>query len=445
MANAGWNRWFADSQPDDAHTRSKICRGVSAAGAAQALDPRMNLGFHSRPSARHSGGMRSYKLGWDKATRVGERYIVRKDLPVGSTSLTLAYDTSVSPAVQLSAKAISASEYASYLENEGLVWMTLRQNRHRNLPLLVGCHDPTTDVDTGYLFFSAFYEDLHTESERLAAFGAHRDLPDALQIIRQMTAAVMHCHRHRIVIGRLELGHFMWSDAQQTTIKLAHLDGARVLPPGAKMVPTVPASSVYAAPELLVNSRGGVPHGGFAADIWALGVAAHLLLLGELPSDTGALRDSQAAPLPPAVRSMLAAMLAADPTERITAASALEHPAFSERRHWGAVLRPHSDSVDVELFLPETTMRHIASPPRWFAVASASPETVGAHEVPEPFGDASPSVTDPEADSPPSRMSSKRPSLCAGLEDLGVIRGKRRASVCLAETTSQARGAVECQ
>lgn len=47
------------------------------------------------------------------ATWVAGQYLVRRDLQIGRTGLLVAFDTSVAPAVQLSAKSIDASAYVS--------------------------------------------------------------------------------------------------------------------------------------------------------------------------------------------------------------------------------------------------------------------------------------------------------------------------------------------
>jgi serine/threonine protein kinase len=270
----------------------------------------------------------------------------------------------------------------------------------------------------------------------MGTLGVDRDVAAALGIVRQMTAAIAHCHSLRIAVGHdaLDVANFMWADAQQTTVQLAVLPGAQVLSPTAHTIRLHPQPVTHSSPpeSLGLGGVGDTVVDPFAADVWALGVAAYIMLAGDHPFGAGGesadsprglaarIRAGASEPpagLAPAVLALIAAMLTANPAKRISAATALDHPAFADRRHWLATS------------LPCGPRRRESCPSM---MASACPRGLshrrrdtdvwcgGVAEVPET---ATPVAT------PPTRRPSKRQSFCADLDRIDFSNVKRRSSL----------------
>mmetsp|Transcript_9315 Transcript_9315/g.23945 ORF Transcript_9315/g.23945 Transcript_9315/m.23945 type:complete len:472 (+) Transcript_9315:283-1698(+) len=385
---------------------------------------------------------------------ISEKYLIRKDLRVGTTQLIVAFDTSVAPAVQLSARLVDTTELAEFLVREGHVWAVLRHKPHRNLPQLVACHDPPPSEDgesVGCLFFPAFHSDLHEESLLMGTLGTDRDVTAALAIVKQMVSAVAHCHAQRIVVGAVELTSFMWADSRKTVVQLAVLDGARVLQPGEGRFTAMPEPApAYTAPEMV--GSGDSPVDGFAADVWALGVAAYTIICGEFPfvgktprELAGRIRQGlHRAPtsLAPAVAELLYGLLNADPTERLSAAAAAEHRSFALMRHRLRFGRAHSAPSVSEVPSRRLSLPTVSAPPDpWLRKSRKSryarrsmewdvpevPEASdgGAAAAPAPHAGAASPAPVPS----PPRLASKRSSLCAEMNDLDFSRVKRRSSL----------------
>lgn len=242
---------------------------------------------------------------------------------IGSTSLTNAWDTSVNPNALLCCQSVSPQHYQEYLQREGRVWMTLRRHPHPNLPMLVACQDPGKGQNTedGFVFFNPVYGDLYADTRSI------RPHSEILKLFRQMVRAVTHCHKHRIVLGNVKLGKFLWANQERTSIQLADLGGSQLIKEGGQCkVSNAAGSPAYIAPEVLSEVE---HYDGFAADIWSLGVVCYVILMGRYPfedtTSAGLFKKIKTAEieypkhLPPAIVNFLKKILVRDPTERPTA------------------------------------------------------------------------------------------------------------------------------
>jgi len=269
------------------------------------------------------------------------RYILQPDFRLGSTRLFLAYDTGVVPTVTLSAIQVENEEYDHFLKTVGKVLVTFRRNPHPNLPTTVAALDPNPATNSpGCLLLNGYYGDLYTDSRCQPDPPVRRTLPYLLRILRQMTAAVAHCHRNSVCHGGIKIGKFMFADKERQMIQLADLCGAQMLPSGQRHIRRPACSPAYICPEAL----DGPVYDGFAADVWALGVAAHFLILSEYPFEGKTPRDlfpliqaGKLTKLPPTLPSSIAdllhQMLHVDPSCRITAIDALSHPALTVNQY----------------------------------------------------------------------------------------------------------------
>eukprot|EP00041_Stephanoeca_diplocostata_P015455 m.295373 g.295373 ORF g.295373 m.295373 type:complete len:436 (-) comp20038_c0_seq1:1211-2518(-) len=296
----------------------------------------------------------TYREDRSESIHVG-KYVICTSIKFGATTVCAAFDGSGTSAVPISAQSIPAHRYKRFLQQEGRVWLRLRQHPHKNLPRLLGCHDPPASTDgdqPGFLFFNPFYGDLYDDCIRqrfrLVASSKTQDV-NIFRILKQMVAAVDHCHRQRIVIGNLKLGKFMWADAAHQTLQLAELDGARLLSPEQTRVERTIVCPAYVAPEVLDSES----YDGFAADIWALGVVAYVLATGSYPY-----RDSQTSELFNKIKTecveypgflsnrtvdLLQSMLTLDPSDRATAEELMQMMAVTHKE----ITTPHSDAQNL--------------------------------------------------------------------------------------------------
>eukprot|EP00040_Diaphanoeca_grandis_P022379 m.120086 g.120086 ORF g.120086 m.120086 type:complete len:544 (-) comp28786_c0_seq1:427-2058(-) len=248
---------------------------------------------------------------------------------IGSTALTNAWDTSTQPHTPLCCQVVTPNVYKAYLQREGRVWMTLRKNPHPNLPLLVACQDPgkSSNTDDGFIFFNAVYGDLYGDAR------STRPHIEVLKTFRQMVRAVAHCHKHRIVLGNVKLGKFLWANREHTTIQLADLGGSQLVREGDRCkVSNAAGSPAYIAPEVLSEVE---DYDGFAADVWSLGVVCYVLLTGRYPfedkTSVGLFKKIKSADivypenLPDPIVNFLKELLVRDPTERPLASTLATH------------------------------------------------------------------------------------------------------------------------
>lgn len=165
-------------------------------------------------------------------------------------------------------------------------------------------------------------------------------MSETLRIFEQMVASVAHCHKHRIVIGNIKLGKFMWSDKDQRTVQIADLSGSQVVSAGEQCsLSRASGSPAYIAPEML---QAEPTYDGFAADVWSLGVVCHVLCTGNYPfEDTSSARlfrkiksgkIDYPAGMPESIVGLLNQMLCRDPENRLTATQLAAHPVFVAAR-----------------------------------------------------------------------------------------------------------------
>jgi tribbles-like protein len=196
-------------------------------------------------------------------------------------------------------------------------------------------------------------EDLHAYVRR------RRRLPEgeASQLFAQALQAVAHCHRSGVVVRDIKLRRFIFSDTHRTILQLDGLYDAVVFHNGDDRLADKHGCLAYVSPEILdatfvtgvttetaASARqpiGSGSYAGCAADMWSLGVMLYTMLVGQYPfADTDACslfarirRGRYSLPseisLSSHARCLIRSLLAVNPSDRITAEEALQHPWFS--------------------------------------------------------------------------------------------------------------------
>lgn len=200
-----------------------------------------------------------------------------------------------------------------------------------------GLLDVVIGQDSVYVFLPGHYGDMHAYVRSRKRLGEE----EAGLLFAQMLDAVMHCHRHGVVLRDLKLRRFVFTDEYRTRLALLGLDDCVVLrgDHGDDSLTDRHGCPAYVSPELLTNGSG--PYSGRAADVWSLGVSLYTMLIGRYP-----FQDTQPAALfakirrgafgvpewlSPRAKCLIGCMLRKSPAERLAASELLMHPWLSGR------------------------------------------------------------------------------------------------------------------
>ncbi|CAG5131958.1 unnamed protein product [Candidula unifasciata] len=185
-----------------------------------------------------------------------------------------------------------------------------------------------------YIFFQRGYGDLHSyvrEKKKLKQ-------AEARELARQIVDSVRHCHESGVVLRDLKLRKFVFKDEARTQLRLDGLDDAVVLESedASDTLTDKHGCPAYVSPEIL-SARGG--YSGKCADLWSLGVMIYTMLVGRYPFHDkdplvlfrkirgGAYKIPDA--VPARAKCLVRNLLRHEPSERLSAAEALEHPWFT--------------------------------------------------------------------------------------------------------------------
>jgi len=254
--------------------------------------------------------------------------------PIGCTRLC-AGETKpgVAPPRPVTAKVIEPDDLAEFFQKEGLVLHTLHNRPHPGFQKLRTTVQAEGSAEGGngrsFIVMDELGMDLNSYVR------AERGLPeDEVQVLfRQLVSAVAHCHANQIVLRDMKLGKIFFSTTQPSQLVFADLDGAEVLSGGkVGQLRDQKGSPAYVCPEVLCCK----PYGGYAADMWSLGVVLYRMLTGIYPfhdSEPARLFDkillgSSAIHFPATVsssaRNVIRRLLERNPKSRPSAKSLLE-------------------------------------------------------------------------------------------------------------------------
>lgn len=181
---------------------------------------------------------------------------------------------------------------------------------------------------------------------RLQKRGVYSDA-DAADAMRQMLRAVACLHSSKIVHRDLKLENFLYVTGESSQLKLIDFGFARIWDPSTLMMASC-GSVAYVSPDVL-SGKGYTNK----CDMWSLGVIIWMLLTGYPPfhGDEKSIMASIKAGKPdwghkrrwsnvsePAV-DLVKGLLASNPSERLSAREALQHPWLSGQATPPVVLR----------------------------------------------------------------------------------------------------------
>ncbi|KAL7862216.1 hypothetical protein SRHO_G00136570 [Serrasalmus rhombeus] len=128
-----------------------------------------------------------------------------------------------------------------------------------------------------YVFFDlASYGNMHTYVQTSRSL----DEDEASRLFHQMVSVVAHCHNNDVVLRDLKLRKFLFKNPERTMLTLSNLEDAHMMEKGDDSVYGKHGCPVYASPEGL---RAEGKYSGKAADVWSLGVALYIVLVGRYP------------------------------------------------------------------------------------------------------------------------------------------------------------------
>jgi len=183
----------------------------------------------------------------------------------------------------------------------------------------------------------------------------HVKLPEktTCMLMEQLFQGIEHLHSHNVVHRDIKMENILLND--KFGIKLTDFGFAKLLNDGERLYDLCGTLS-YLAPELIRASMGVNKAGyGVEVDMWACGVLLYTLITGHPPfshhKQLQLMRQIQDAKynknceawkqLSPSVQTLIGSLLQPNPSERLTAKQALQHPWFNNKRSFSHNKKKH--------------------------------------------------------------------------------------------------------
>jgi serine/threonine protein kinase len=178
----------------------------------------------------------------------------------------------------------------------------------------------------------------------------------ACLMLVQITAAVAHCHTHRIVLRDITIGHVFFAEPNCQRAFLGDLSKSKIVPPnpehpGKAWLTDKVGTPKYVAQEVLTQQE----YDGFAADIYSLGILFFVTIIGRFPfsayTPAGLYQQivhgnvEWPAGIPPQILTLLQRMMDRNPNTRITANQILSLPWLAGLvAENGIIIAPNEDN-----------------------------------------------------------------------------------------------------
>lgn len=164
--------------------------------------------------------------------------------------------------------------------------------------------------------------------------GKRLSLNAARVVLHQVLLGLNYLHASCIAHRDVKLENCLFVDAECTEVKLCDFGFAIEVETG-KTIVTDCGTRMYCSPEVYSKT----PHNPYLADMYSFGVLTFACLEGYFPAGQVAMRDARSAvtidepyklrhATDPVVRHLIAHLLNPEPSRRLTAAQALQHPFF---------------------------------------------------------------------------------------------------------------------
>ncbi|KAJ1823233.1 Calmodulin-dependent protein kinase cmk2 [Coemansia sp. RSA 2675] len=218
--------------------------------------------------------------------------------------------------------------------DEAMVIKEINIVRHLNHPNIVKLLDWFESKDKYYLVF-----ELCTGGELFEEISkrGHFSEKDATYLIRSGYESIAYLHDHNIVHRDIKPENFIFRDrTPDAPLMLADFGIARIMKSDDEILSTMCGSYGYAAPEVLLRQGHGKP-----VDVWSMGIVTFSILCGYSPfwrfetpkplmvamlSDNIEFIETYWWDVSENAKDFIRRSLKSNPSERMTASEALQHP-----------------------------------------------------------------------------------------------------------------------
>lgn len=207
-----------------------------------------------------------------------------------------------------------------------------------------------------YFLFPKHYGDLHSyvrNKKRLRE-------TEASNLFRQILLVVEECHNNGVILRDLKLRKFVFKDPECTQLMLMDLDDVILLNGDDDAMTDKHGCPAYVSPEILTFKQS---YSGKMADMWSIGVILYTMVIGRYPFNdkdpTGLFKKicrgefTVPAFVSSRCKCLLMNLLRKEPSERLRAEEALNHPWFSSWSKLNGSLKINTSNNSSDQIVPE--------------------------------------------------------------------------------------------